>query len=239
LASTIVTPTLHSSCSLKRRGLIHPFLVWREKKGNVQNTRQSDMSAWGAFSCRNPPDVHAALSYQNSITASPVRHCTYRLIKTMFHVPNEYRIREGILQSDDSNGNNGAFIIPFRSFQLRAIASDGMAWEHVSVSLPNRCPDPLAPPAANIAIDRVGIADIRRDHVPLASRLIDIENPIHDEAEVHRLPAWSARGPFAFGELELEGVPLRITDIRGIVTYGAHRRDSLPLVVCVGRSVPR
>ena len=29
-------------------------------------------------------------------------------------------------------GNNGAFMIPFESFTLRVIASDGMGWEHVS-----------------------------------------------------------------------------------------------------------
>jgi hypothetical protein len=38
-------------------------------------------------------------------------------------------------------GNNGAFLIPFESFALRVIASDGTGWEHVSVSLPNRTPN--------------------------------------------------------------------------------------------------
>ena len=59
----------------------------------------------------------------------------------MFKVPNEYRIRDGELGSDDSFGNNGAFLIPYQSFNLRVIANDGMGWEHVSVSLPNRCPN--------------------------------------------------------------------------------------------------
>lgn len=60
-----------------------------------------------------------------------------------FHVPNQYRIREGYMSSDDSYGNNGAFIVPFKSphtMLLSVIASDGEGWEHVSVSLKSRCP---------------------------------------------------------------------------------------------------
>lgn len=54
----------------------------------------------------------------------------------MFHVPNNYRLYNGKCASDDSYGNNGAFIIPVRdnpkdSYMI--IASDGMGWEHVSV----------------------------------------------------------------------------------------------------------
>lgn len=59
----------------------------------------------------------------------------------MFKIPNEYRIRAGELGSNDDSGNNGAFLIPCQSFTLRVIASDGQGWEHVSVSLPNRCPN--------------------------------------------------------------------------------------------------
>lgn len=60
-----------------------------------------------------------------------------------FRVPSKYRFRDKthILGSDDSIGNNGAFFIPIDSFTLHAIASDAMGWEHVSVSLPNRCPN--------------------------------------------------------------------------------------------------
>ena len=59
----------------------------------------------------------------------------------MFKVPNENRIRVGELGSNDDAGNNGAFLIEYQSFTLRVIASDGKGWEHVSVSLPNRCPN--------------------------------------------------------------------------------------------------
>jgi hypothetical protein len=59
----------------------------------------------------------------------------------MFKVPNEYRISNGELGSTEEIGNNGAFLIPYQLFTLRVIASDGMGWEHVSVSVQNRCPN--------------------------------------------------------------------------------------------------
>lgn len=43
--------------------------------------------------------------------------------------------------SDDSIGNNGAFFIKLKHGQnVFVIASDGMGWEHVSVSRKDRCP---------------------------------------------------------------------------------------------------
>jgi hypothetical protein len=70
-----------------------------------------------------------------------------------FHVPHKFRVRTGVLGSDDSYGNNGAFFVPNRegrrhalstrehsAVPLKVIASDGEGWEHVSVSLPTRCP---------------------------------------------------------------------------------------------------
>lgn len=61
-----------------------------------------------------------------------------------FHVPNNCRVRSGALRTTDRDGNNGAFFIPnipprLRP-ELRCIASDGMGWEHVSVSVLGRCP---------------------------------------------------------------------------------------------------
>lgn len=59
----------------------------------------------------------------------------------MFHVPHKYRLRtHSQLGSDDSDGNNGCFFIPYGTLDLVCIASDGMGWEHISVSLENRCP---------------------------------------------------------------------------------------------------
>jgi len=60
----------------------------------------------------------------------------------MFSVPERYRITTGIFQSTHADGNNGAFVISSEqiNFPLHVIASDQMGWEHVSVSLPHRCP---------------------------------------------------------------------------------------------------
>lgn len=44
------------------------------------------------------------------------------------------------LATDDKAGRNGLFYIPRLREILRCIVSDGGGWEHVSVSLPNRCP---------------------------------------------------------------------------------------------------
>ena len=54
------------------------------------------------------------------------------LIKT----PKKYCIAGGELTDD-----GGAFEIPFESITLFVIASWGGGWEHVSVSLKNRCPN--------------------------------------------------------------------------------------------------
>lgn len=59
-----------------------------------------------------------------------------------FRVPNEHRIRCGHYGSSNSYGNNGAFRVPARPGKppFFVIASDQMGWDHVSVSLPDRCP---------------------------------------------------------------------------------------------------
>lgn len=59
-----------------------------------------------------------------------------------FKVPEQYRVKTGAFASTAEDGNNGAFFIPTRPGMapLKVIASDGDGWEHVSVSLPDRCP---------------------------------------------------------------------------------------------------
>jgi len=57
-----------------------------------------------------------------------------------FNVPNELRIRDGHLGSDDSAENNGAFMISLHHYKIFVIASDGDGWERVSASMINRCP---------------------------------------------------------------------------------------------------
>lgn len=52
------------------------------------------------------------------------------------------RIRDGKYGSDSTSGFFGAFIIQGPcSRDLRVISGPGMGWEHVSVSLNNRCPN--------------------------------------------------------------------------------------------------
>lgn len=59
-----------------------------------------------------------------------------------FHVPEKYRITKGYHATNASHGNNGAFFVPCRPGKppFMVIASDGGGWEHVSASLPDRCP---------------------------------------------------------------------------------------------------
>lgn len=63
----------------------------------------------------------------------------------MFSVPEKYRVTTGPMASSlADNGNNGLFCIPNRDIVPRSrkahtwtlIASDGMGWEHVSISHP-------------------------------------------------------------------------------------------------------
>lgn len=60
-----------------------------------------------------------------------------------FHVPEQFRVTTGRMASDSSYGNNGAFRVKAgtnSTVWFNVIASDGMKWEHVSVSLPHRAP---------------------------------------------------------------------------------------------------
>jgi hypothetical protein len=56
----------------------------------------------------------------------------------MFKVPEKYRTE----LSNIEDGNNGYFLIHHIKLRvpIQVIASDGLDWEHVSVSLPHRCP---------------------------------------------------------------------------------------------------
>jgi hypothetical protein len=59
-----------------------------------------------------------------------------------FRVPECFRIKEGPLGTEAKEGNQGAFMLTGPAFihPLFAIASNGMGWEHVSVSSSSRCP---------------------------------------------------------------------------------------------------
>lgn len=61
----------------------------------------------------------------------------------MFHVPNSNRLRKHpTMGSDDSYGNNGVFIVHYPGLAITCIASDGLDWQHVSVTIPEtkKCP---------------------------------------------------------------------------------------------------
>lgn len=51
-----------------------------------------------------------------------------------------YRVREGRMASSRHDGNNGLFLIPRDGLALKVVASDGLGWDHVSVSRPDRTP---------------------------------------------------------------------------------------------------
>lgn len=54
----------------------------------------------------------------------------------MFSVPHQCRVTGGVMPSTPMDGNNGLFIVKLDgSLMARCIASDGLGWEHVSVSL--------------------------------------------------------------------------------------------------------
>jgi hypothetical protein len=56
-----------------------------------------------------------------------------------FHVPEKYRVIHPSYGRGDEF--NGMFVIPLKHGQkVQVIASNGMGWEHVSVSRQDRCP---------------------------------------------------------------------------------------------------
>ena len=58
----------------------------------------------------------------------------------MFKVPEIHRITTGPYVTIDLDRNNGAFQFTINNQHIFCIASDVAGWEHVSVSLKNRCP---------------------------------------------------------------------------------------------------
>ena len=56
------------------------------------------------------------------------------------HEANRHRMKDGLQGTNNSYGNNGAFVFRLKGAELRVIVSDGLGWDHVSVSLSDRCP---------------------------------------------------------------------------------------------------
>jgi hypothetical protein len=61
-----------------------------------------------------------------------------------FHCPSANRVTKGMFGTSHDAGNNGLFFVRSPSIKetalMRIIASDGLGWEHVSVSFAHRCP---------------------------------------------------------------------------------------------------
>lgn len=87
---------------------------------------------------RNPPGFAANAGCSTDHPNADARE------RTMFKVPEKFRLKTGPTRSDSSYGNNGHFVVRSLKFTkaLFCQASDGAGWEHVSVSLPgySRCP---------------------------------------------------------------------------------------------------
>lgn len=52
----------------------------------------------------------------------------------MLKVPEKNRVKNGLLKSDSSFGCNGNFVLFINGSKYNCIVSDGMGWEHVSIS---------------------------------------------------------------------------------------------------------
>ena len=50
------------------------------------------------------------------------------------------RVKEGLWASTIRDWPNGAFTLSYKGARLRIISSNGEGWDHVSVSLKDRCP---------------------------------------------------------------------------------------------------
>jgi hypothetical protein len=53
----------------------------------------------------------------------------------MFKVPEEFRVLEGPMRSTKEDGCNGLFAFKDHGIMIACIVSDGLGWEHVSVSI--------------------------------------------------------------------------------------------------------
>src|SRR5690242_7355824 len=56
-------------------------------------------------------------------------------MKTNWTAINDGRVRSGYFASNDTDGWNGTFLFTIDRYRVKVIASDGLGWRHVSVSL--------------------------------------------------------------------------------------------------------
>ncbi len=54
-----------------------------------------------------------------------------------FKVPEQFRVKDGFFGTKEGSGNNGLFEVPVPKIAT-VLATDGIGWEHVSVSFPDK-----------------------------------------------------------------------------------------------------
>src|SRR5262249_48791417 len=94
------------------------------------------------------------------------------------------------------------FPLPSRFDALTIDAASGglgLAALTLTLQLPQRlhqpCPHPRTPPAFEIGVDHVPLAEVQRQHAPLTTRLKEVPNPIDDTPPVARRTPWAAWSP--------------------------------------------
>jgi hypothetical protein len=60
--------------------------------------------------------------------------------KTLPESVEKYRVKHGLYASTSEYGCNGMFQLIHDGNRIQVMISDGMGWDHVSVSMTNRCP---------------------------------------------------------------------------------------------------
>lgn len=100
--------------------------------------------------------------------------------------------------------DGGAFMVPYlkHGVTLRVIASFGCGWDHVSVSLPNRCPNWLEMEHVKRLFFRDDEAAMQL-HVPPSEHINHHQHCLHiwrpHGVDIPMPPAWMV-GPVAKGE---------------------------------------
>src|SRR4029453_1061948 len=93
-------------------------------------------------------------------------------------------------------------------------------------------PHPSPAPAPKVAVDRLPRPKIFGQHAPLAARLVHVQNTIDHPPQRTRGASTAPRRPCVLGEQGVQDVPLRISDIRFVLTGGTHRSYSYRDCVC-------
>lgn len=137
-----------------------------------------------------------------------------------FRVPERYRVVRGQLATAPYSGNNGLFILPkLHLFRMRAIASDGDGWEHVSVVVlgANRTPNwPEMCSVKNLFWDPedavIQIHPARSQHVSYHDLCLHPWRPV-DASRLALPPSWHV-GPLE-GETVMDVVAQAMTTMGG------------------------